>query len=394
MAVAPRQPGSAFKPITYAAALESGQFTEVTVVADERTVFRTRRGDVYVPENYDHQFHGRVPLRVALASSLNVPAVQVESAIGLDAVLDLAERLGLGSTLGDRERYDLSLTLGGGEVRLLDLTAAYATFATGGVFHSPRVLLDSEHAGPRRVVSAETAWLIDDMLSDDAARGPGFGRDSVLDVPGRPVAVKTGTTSDFRDNWTIGFTPDLVVGVWVGNADNQPMRDVSGVTGAAPLWRDVLDALTDGQPVHAFERPPDLRQTELCADSSALADADCPLHRLEWLPDSMLSQPAPASTAPALPLRIVFPDPDTVITLDASLPATAQQVAIEVDAGAAGGDIDVLVDDGVVGSVAAPGGVVAWSPTPGRHVIRAVAAGASTVAVEIAVLADAGAPSR
>ena len=214
-----------------------------------------------------------------------MPAVKGESQIGLERVLGLAADLGLGDTLGDPDPYDLSLTLGGGEVRLLDLTAAYGAFATGGLFHPPLVIADEQVVPGRRVVSPETAWLIDDMLSDDAARGPGFGRDGVLHVAGRTVAVKTGTTSDFRDNWTIGFTPDVVVGVWVGNADNRPMHDVSGVSGAAPLWRDVLDTavLNIAQP-RVFERPSDLESVTLCADSEASAGAQCAAQRLEWLP--------------------------------------------------------------------------------------------------------------
>src|SRR5262249_46506310 len=135
MAVMPRQPGSAFKPITYAAALESGEFSEASILNDQRTVFRTQRGDVYIPEDYDHQFHGAVPLRTALGSSLNVPAVEVESQIGLERVIDLAQQFRLMDT--DSDRYDLSLTLGGAEIPLLDLTAAYGAFANGGVFHPP-----------------------------------------------------------------------------------------------------------------------------------------------------------------------------------------------------------------------------------------------------------------
>src|SRR5713226_9370639 len=155
MAVAARQPGSAFKPITYAAALESGRFSLASLLHDERTVFRTRSGENYVPENYDHAFHGLVPLRVALASSFNVPAVQVLSEVGLPAVLGLGDALGL--RLGDAARYDLSLTLGGAEVRLLDLTAAYGTFAAGGVYHAPLAITRAEDASGRPIDAARAA---------------------------------------------------------------------------------------------------------------------------------------------------------------------------------------------------------------------------------------------
>ena len=376
MAVTPRQPGSAFKPITYAAALESGQFSEASIVDDQRTVFRTRRGEAYGPENYDHEFHGPVPLRVALASSLNVPAVQVEARTGLERVLDLAQKLNL--DLGDPDRYDLSLTLGGAEVRLLDLSAAYGAFATGGVYHPP-VVIAGENSTPRRIISEQTAWLIDDMLSDDSARGPGFGRGGILNVPGRSVAVKTGTTSDFRDNWTIGFTPNIVVGVWVGNADNRPMHDVSGVSGAAPLWRDILDQLLDGRPPTGFERPPDLAQVPLCSTSESSAGPTCPFQRLEWL---RLSDLPSGDARPDHQLRIVTPDPDTVIVLDTGLPPEAQRLPIEVEAS---GPVTVVVDGAPIGSRDGPG-VLAWPPAAGHHVLQAAGGGAFSEPVEIEVV--------
>jgi penicillin-binding protein 1C len=392
MAVSARQPGSAFKPITYAAALESGRFSLASMLQDERTVFRTRGGENYVPENYDHTFHGTVPLRVALGSSLNVPAVQVLSNLGLAPVLGLADDLGL--HLGDPQRFDLSLTLGGAEVSLLDLTAAYGAFATDGVFHPPVTITRAEDAdgrplvvanpdsAARRVLSPETAWLIDDVLRDDAARGPGFGRDGVLHVPGRDVAVKTGTTSDFRDNWTIGFTPDVVVGVWVGNADNHPMRDVSGVSGAAPLWRDVLDGATGDQASSRFQRPADLVQVTLCADSAAVAGPDCAAHRLEWLMSSTI---VAGDTPTRVPLRVAYPDSGTAIVLDPTLPVAAQQVPIEIEADGAVSDFQVLVDGVAVGA-RSTSGPVGWPPTLGRHVIRAIGRGVESGPVEIEVV--------
>jgi membrane peptidoglycan carboxypeptidase len=221
-------------------------------------------------------------------------------------------------------------------------------------------------------MTAETAWLITDMLSDDAARGPGFGRESMLNLrtgPGQAAAVKTGTTSDFRDNWTIGYTPDIVVGVWVGNADNQPMRRISGVTGAAPLWREVLSGVLDMRGSRAFERPSNLVQVELCAESAAPASEACPAHRLEWL-QLPLALGEGGGEATLTPLKIVFPDPGTVIVLDRTLPHDAQQVAIAVERTPPAGQIDVYVDDVHVGS-RNQSGPVAWPPTIGHHVIRA-----------------------
>ncbi len=370
MAVTPRQPGSAFKPLLYAAALESGRISLASVLRDERTVFLTRLGERYVPENYDRQFHGQTPLRVALASSFNVPAVQVLNEIGVEPVLILAGELGVGLDPGS----DLSLALGAAEVPLLDLTAAYGALASGGLAREPllisraedaqgRSLVDPRPSVARRVLSPETAWLLDDVLSDDAARAPGFGRDSVLHVAGQHVAVKTGTTSDFRDNWTVGFTADVVVGVWVGNPDNRPMRDVSGVSGAAPLWRDVLTATLDASSATAPAPPPDLRQVELCALSEQMADASCAAHRLEWLPASiLLQQPDPAPR-----VRILYPDAGSVLVPDPLVPSA---VPIEVEVAPGAGSIDVLVDDRRVG-VCASTCVLAAPVTPGTHVIRA-----------------------
>jgi 1A family penicillin-binding protein len=272
MALAARQPGSSIKPITYAAALERG-YTAATPLTDVRTAFLTRKGELYVPQNYDGTFHGLVSMRYALGSSYNVPAVQMMDQIGVDAVLRLARELGI-TTLGETDRFDLSLTLGGGEVRLLDLTAAYAAFAAGGLRRDPVAILRVEDAAGRllyewqpvpdqQVVSAQTAYILTDILADNAARTPGFGADSALRLS-RPAAVKTGTTTDFHDNWTLGYTPSLVTGVWVGNADNRPMRQVSGVEGAAPIWHAFMEETLKAEPPEDFPRPDGLVDADVC----------------------------------------------------------------------------------------------------------------------------------
>ncbi len=297
-ALALRQPGSAIKPITYAVAFDPEQatragrsvYTPATMVADVRTVFPTREGEPYVPLNYDLDFHGPVLLREALASSLNIPAVKVLQHIGVDALIAQATRMGI-TTLNDSERFGLALTLGGGEVRLLELTAAYAAFANGGRRVDPIAILRVEDAagnvlyarkpgfGPQ-VLSPQVAYLITDILSDDEARMLGFGAGSVLQLS-RPAAVKTGTTTDWRDNWTIGYTPDLVAGVWVGNPDNTPMVGVSGVTGAAPIWHDFMELSLRGRPPKPFPRPDGLVEIEICADSGLLPTELCPRRRRE-----------------------------------------------------------------------------------------------------------------
>jgi membrane peptidoglycan carboxypeptidase len=230
-------------------------------------------------------------LREALASPYNLIAVKVLDAIGIQTMTDLARQLGM-TTFDDPDRLGLAVTLGGGEVRLLEMAAAFAALANGGYTVQPvaitrvedangNLLLSSpasamESATTRhRALDERVAYLITDILSDDVARTPSFGQGSALELS-RPVAVKTGTTTDFRDNWTVGYTPDLVVGVWAGNADNEPMREISGVTGAAPIWHDFMEIALRGQPVQDFDRPDGLVEVEVCALSGLLPHHDCP----------------------------------------------------------------------------------------------------------------------
>ena len=294
MALAPRQPGSALKPLVYAAALDPTRpapWTAATLLLDVRTSFLTHDGQAYVPANYDLREHGPVLVRQALGSSLNIPAVLALDHIGLDELFGLAAKLGI-TTFGDPHDYDLTLALGGGEVRLLELTAAYAAFASGGYRVDPAAILEigdlqgnvlyTAPPTPRvRVLDERVAWLVSDMLSDNDARMLGFGANSILRL-GRPAAVKTGTTTNFHDNWTVGYTPGLVVGVWAGNTNYEPMRDVNGLSGAAPVWHEFMRAVLVGQPVEDFRRPPGLARTEICALSGLLPSEACPYRRWEW----------------------------------------------------------------------------------------------------------------
>jgi 1A family penicillin-binding protein len=291
--LATRQPGSSIKPITYAAAFDphrADPYTPATMINDVRTSFVTKEGDPYVPVNYDHLYRGPVLLRQALASSFNVVAVKVLDHVGLEDMTALARRLGI-TTLDDSDRFGLALTLGGGEVRLLELTAAYAAFANGGHRVEPVAILRVEDSQGNvlrewrpetgeRVLDERVAYLITDILSDDTARISGFGEGSVLKLS-RPAAAKTGTTTDWRDNWTIGYTPELVMGVWAGNADNEPMRHVSGVAGAAPIWHDFMEEVLKGRPVQEFVEPEGLVRVEVCALSGKLPSPYCPHRKTE-----------------------------------------------------------------------------------------------------------------
>jgi len=292
-ALALRQPGSAIKPVTYAAAFDPRRdrpLTPASVLLDVRTVFPTREGRPYVPENYDRRFHGPVSAREALACSYNVPAVRVLQEVGVDRMIALAHDLGL-SSFGGGERFGLALTLGGGEVRLLELTAAYAAFANGGRRVEPVAVLEVRDAAgeihyraqPRpgpQVLDPRVAYLITDILSDNDARAPAFGPRSVLSLS-RPAAAKTGTSSDWRDNWTVGYTPQLVTGVWVGNADGRPMVQVSGVEGAGPIWHDFMETALRGRPVLDFSEPPGLERVRVCVPSGLLPTPYCPRTREE-----------------------------------------------------------------------------------------------------------------
>lgn len=291
--LARRQPGSAIKPLTYAAALERG-WTPASTILDIPTTFQTREGRPYAPQNYDRAYHGPLALREALATSSNVAAVRVLDSIGIPALLDIAKRLGI-TTLGNAGsagRYGLSLTLGGGEVTPLELTAAFGAFANGGRRVTPFAIIGLSGPGLRTewpsqslspqssVLSPEVAFLITDILSDRYARMHAFGAQSALDID-RPAAAKTGTTSDWRDNWTVGYTPDRVVGVWVGNADGQPMEAISGVSGAGPLWHDVMLAAHRGLPPRQFTRPEGIVETTICAEGGLLPTPSCPATRRE-----------------------------------------------------------------------------------------------------------------
>ena len=258
-ALAYRQPGSTLKPFTYAEAMNpaySDAYTAATMLLDIRRPFVTNKNESFVPANYGHVEHGPVLLREALASSYNIPAVAALEHIGVERFVRFVSELGL-DNLRDNARVDLSITLGGGEVRLLDLAEAYAALANGGFDVEPQLILSITNARgeqvyqyeapplTRRLLDERVAYIITDILSDNRARLPSFGLNSPLNV-GFPAAAKTGTTTDYRDNWVLGYTPDLVVGVWVGNADNAPMHNVSGVSGAGPIYNLFLRMVTRG----------------------------------------------------------------------------------------------------------------------------------------------------
>jgi len=247
-----RQPGSSFKPIVYLAAFEKG-WTDKNEVEDAPLSLPQTDGTVYTPQNYDLKFRGKVTLRRALANSLNIPAIKVLQFVGLQPAIDQAHKLGI-TTLNQPERYGASLVLGGGEVKMIDMAAVYGTFARGGIKSQPRAILEVKdrygkdisvpHKQPTDQVADKNAVaILTSILSDNDARSEEFGANSPLKTS-QFTAVKTGTTNDFRDNWTAGFSKDAVTIVWVGNNDNHPMGNgVDGITGAAPIWHNYMEYL-------------------------------------------------------------------------------------------------------------------------------------------------------
>lgn len=282
VALALRQPGSAIKPVTYVTALKKG-YTMATVLMDVKTPFPGGENKPeYIPENYDKKEHGPLRLRTALGSSINIVAVKLLAKVGLKSMLQTAYEMGI-STLEPNEqnlkRLGLSVTLGGGEVRLLDLVSAYSAFANGGFRVDPvailkvtdkdgNILEEKIDFPKKQVISPEQAFLISNVLADNNARLLTFSENNALVIPNRTVAAKTGTTNDKRDNWTIGWTPQVIVGVWVGNNDNSPMKELaSGVSGAAPIWRKIIMEFLKDKPVLDFEIPPDIVTAQIDAIS-------------------------------------------------------------------------------------------------------------------------------
>ena len=458
MATSPRQTGSAFKPFIYALALDPNQpdpWTAATSLLDVSTTFITHNSQPYTPVDYDGREHGPVSVREALASSLNIPAVRTLKKVGVENTINLADHLGI-TSLGNPQDYDLSLVLGGGEVSLLQLSTAYASLANGGYYTGNYSILDIRDADgnllytqnqtpPLQVFDPRVVWLISDILSDDRAREIGFGLNSTLKID-RTAAVKTGTTTNFHDNWTIGYTPDLLVGVWVGNSNYEAMHDVTGVTGAAPIWNETMRALLAGKPDKPFVRPDGMKQVEVCDLSGLLPTPACPYTHMEWfingteptqtdtvyqqiwidaLTDSLANDLTPpdrrksivALNLPAeaqlwareqgLPLLVDFqqntisqnanelvlisPSPNTTYRITPDLDLSSQQLSVEAAAGQGFSKLTIYVDGKILATFSNPPYRTWWTLSAGEHqfLVEGINANNATVtsnAVNIAVL--------
>lgn len=304
VALASRQPGSSFKPYTYLTAFESGALAPASMVMDVRTVFPDPGNPPYTPENYDRRYHGPQSLRQALQRSYNIPAVWLMDQVGVSNVIRTARRVGVSSLNRELSTYGLSLTLGGGEVALLDHTYAFSVFANSGVMAGQPVPAERQRPGYRtlepvfilkieskdgkvlqeytspsteRVVEPGPMYLLNHVLSDPAPRPVAFGSyGAYLVLPDRPVAAKTGTTNRWMDAWTVGYTPQLAVGVWTGNSDNTPMKLADGSITAAPIFSRVLAKGMEGLPVQGWEEPPGIQRARVCVPSGLLPTPDCP----------------------------------------------------------------------------------------------------------------------
>ena len=368
---AARLPGSTLKPFLYGLAIERGLLTAASPLEDSPLALDTPAG-LYVPQDYERDFKGWVSVRTALGASLNVPAVRTLLLLGVERFHAGLRRMGLNSLSHDGDFYGYALALGGGEVTLLELANAYRSLANGGVLR-PVVLIPSAkgHAGGR-VLSRASAYIIGDILADKSARGLTFGMSSPLETLGW-AAVKTGTSKDMRDNWCLGYTDRYTVGVWVGNASGTPMRDVSGVSGAAPIWQAVMDRLQIGRPSKAPKSPPGL-ESRIVRFEPAIEPERRELFLAGTAQDRVVM---PRSET--LPPRIEGPGNGAILARDPDIPGERQKAHFSIADGGRG--LIWQVD----GKPADPAwldadGSLLWPLVPGAHRISLSTVDGQTVA--------------
>jgi penicillin-binding protein 1C len=351
---APRQAGSTLKPFVYALAFEQHLLTAASLIEDSPLDIPVQ-GGIYRPKNYDNRFHGLITARIALASSLNVPAVKTLNLVGMDAFVAGLHRLGF-SGLRAPDFYGPSLALGSADITLWDLVNAYRVLANGG-YWSPLVLtFEKPTAAPQRVLSAESAFIVSDILSDRESRSRTFSLESPLSTRFW-TAVKTGTSKDMRDNWCIGFSDRYTVGVWTGNFSGEPMWDLSGVTGAAPVWVEIMHYLHG----HQTSRKP-IPPAGLVQQTVEISGLD--QTRREWfVKGTETAHVQPAASLQAT--RIVYPVAGTIVAMDPDIPPENQQMFFE--AKPAGDNLEWILDGQSLGPAAA---LMSWMPRKGKHVLK------------------------
>lgn len=361
-----RQAGSTLKPFLYAQAIEKGYLTPASILDDSPVQLDTASG-LYVPQNYDRGFKGPVSARSALAGSLNVPAVRTLLLVGVDPFRDRLWDTGYRGMTEDGQYYGFSLALGSAEVTLLEQADAYRSLANGGRWSPLRLTADAPHDAPRKVTTPQAAWIVADMMADPNARAATFGLDSALRLPFW-AAVKTGTSKAMRDNWCIGFSDRYTVAVWVGNLEGDPMRAVSGTSGAAPVWRDLMLALNADRKVTAPPRPPGIEQRAIRFANHVEQP------RLEYfLAGTAQTEIASAPPAARRP-RITNPVAGSVYAIDPDIPPDRQRLAIGVS-----GEVTahrLLLDRRDLGAADSQPQVLA---APGQHRLRLVDVGGHVV---------------
>lgn len=392
-AVSLRQPGSTLKPFTYGLALERG-LTAADILEDKDYYFPTPNGS-YSPRNYDKRFHGKVRLRQALACSYNVPAVTLLDRLGTDLLYQRLKLMDFESLDRSPSHYGVGLTLGNGEVTLLELTRAYSTLARGGIYLEDRSILkcfdaqEREIIGDRqeksrRIFSSQIAFVLTDILADKDARVPAFGYLSPLNLPFE-CAVKTGTSADFRDNWTVGYTLKHTVGVWVGNFDATPMFNISGVTGCGPLFKDVMLLLENKNAEVKFPEVEDVVKVRICPLSGNLATEHCPGAMEDvFIEGTEPQELCPTHTGTDYPkgfppdgkeeFEIAFPRDNDVYKMDPILRRSFQKIKLKTNVPdeRAIDRVEWWVDNQKIGDASFPFSQF-WNLMPGLHKIKAVA---------------------
>ena len=360
-AAALRQAGSTLKPFLYGLAIEQGRLTAASVLDDSPVELRTD-GGLYIPRNYVKSYRGPVSLRASLAGSLNVPAVRTLTMVGPDRLVERLRAVGLATITESGDFYGFSLALGSADVTLAQLTNAYRALANGGLWSPLRFEARQPSVQPRRVMDLNASYIVADILADRTARAVAFGLANPLETPFWS-AVKTGTSKDMRDNWTIGFSSHYTVGVWVGNASGGPMHDVSGVSGAAPVWRDVMLHLhrrvKGGDPA-----PP----AGVVAQALRYEPAIEPARTEIFVAGSEQAVVRLAATR-HVQARITAPVPGSIIALDPDIPARNQRLLFDAQAA---GDARFELNGKAHGSATRG---AAWLPWPGRHTLKLVGAG-------------------
>jgi penicillin-binding protein 1C len=352
---APRQPGSTLKPFLYALALDQHLLTAASLIEDTPLELPEQRG-IYRPLDYDRQFRGLVSMRTALASSLNLPAVRTTDIVGVEIFADRLRLLGFSGLVEEGDYYGAALALGSADVTLWQLANAYRTLANGGKYSDLRLTNDTDTHMWTQVYSPAASFVISDILSDRASRSTTFGLENSL-ATRYWSAVKTGTSKDMRDNWCVGYTDKFTVGVWVGNSSGAPMRDVSGITGAAPTWLSVMNYLHDRFGSRQIVRPSDVFYYQVRFPN----EVEPP--RQEWFFANTQPTGSPSGLDDSNP-QILSPASGAIIALDPDIPAAAQRVVFEASGGAR--NSRWILDGRAIAPVR---GELLWTPSPGAHTL-------------------------